>query len=48
MKCYSCNKTIDENDYCVCLRCNKKSCSACAESNSFVCPECGGDMAYLS
>ena len=48
MKCYGCNNEIDVNDYCVCTKCRKASCPTCAQKNSFVCAECGGDVAYLS
>ena len=48
MKCFGCNKDIDANDYCICTKCRKKMCPNCARQNSFVCSECGGDVAYLS
>ncbi|MGN1040828.1 MAG: hypothetical protein ACI4QL_05310 [Candidatus Fimimonas sp.] len=48
MKCFGCNKDIDVNDYCVCTKCRKKMCPNCARQNSFVCSDCGGDVAYLS
>ncbi|MGN1066273.1 MAG: hypothetical protein ACI4QH_00530 [Candidatus Fimimonas sp.] len=48
MKCFGCNKDIDVNDYCVCTKCRKKMCPNCALQNSFVCSDCGGDVAYLS
>lgn len=48
MKCNCCNGEIDPNDYCICTKCRKQTCSKCAEKNAFVCSECGGDVAYLS
>ncbi len=48
MKCSGCNNEINPNDYCICTKCRKKMCPSCAEKNSFVCNDCGGDVAYLS
>ncbi|MCM1534207.1 MAG: hypothetical protein NC099_06110 [Corallococcus sp.] len=48
MKCNGCDNTIDPNDYCICTKCRQKVCSDCAQKNSYVCAECGGDLAYLS
>lgn len=48
MICHNCNSKLDNNDYCICTQCRKQICPNCAERNSFVCPECGGDLAYLS
>ncbi len=48
MICSGCNKEIDTNDYCICTKCRKKCCPECAQKNSFVCNDCGGDIAYLS
>lgn len=48
MKCFGCNREIDNNDYCICTKCRKTMCPQCAAKNSFVCSQCGGDIAYLS
>lgn len=48
MKCNGCKKEINPNDYCICTKCRKMTCPSCAEKSSFVCENCGGDVAYLS
>ena len=48
MICFGCNREIDNNDYCICTKCRKTMCPQCAAKNSFVCSQCGGDIAYLS
>ena len=47
MKCQHCQKETQDN-YCKCDGCGATSCVPCAEKQCLVCPNCGGQMQYLS
>ncbi len=46
--CLRCNGNIADDDYCTCTHCHKNICPGCARNENYVCPECGGDISYLS
>ena len=47
MKCSQCQRDARDN-YCKCQDCGATCCVRCAEKQCLVCPNCGGQIRYLS